>query len=216
MLNLKFIEIAISFLALIYAIIFHEIAHGYVALKLGDSTAKNRGRLTLNPIPHLDILGSILLPALLIVTGSPFIIGWAKPVPVSTIYFKNPIKDMMKVAIAGPLTNFSIALFCSFILKTILFLKIGINSPTGIILHYFTVFLVYSIQINVVLGIFNLLPIPPLDGSRVLLNFLPYHLQSKFMMFERYGFALLFILIYFGFFRIILSFIALPIIRFLL
>jgi Zn-dependent protease len=214
--NINTIELILSFCALIYAVIFHEIAHGYTALKLGDPTAKNSGRLTLNPIPHLDILGSILLPAFLLMSGSSFFIGWAKPVPVCADYLKDPIKDMMKVALAGPLTNFTIAFIASLALKGLTLLQIDASIILKIIVYYLSVFLYFSIQINVVLGIFNLLPIPPLDGSKVLLNFLPYNLQEKFFRFESYGFIFLIALVYFGFLGKILVYVAEPIIKFLL
>ncbi len=180
---------------LIISIIFHEVAHGYVAYRFGDPTAKNLGRLTLNPIPHIDILGSIILPALFILSGSGFILGWAKPVPVEPAFFRNPLKDMMWVALAGPLTNITLAITASAILRTI-FLSAppGFINPNSLLLWA----LQYTIMINIVLALFNMLPIPPLDGSKVLLPFLPSQAQYQFLKLEPFGFLIVFALAYFG------------------
>ena len=148
--------ILISLVILVVSIIFHEVAHGYVAYKFGDPTSKNLGRITLNPIPHIDPIGSLLLPGLMIVTNSPILFGWAKPVPINTRYFKNPIRDMMWVAIAGPLTNISLAIVAS-TLYNILPLQ-GIQHSYG--LYLTASILVSCVQINLILAIFNLFPIP--------------------------------------------------------
>lgn len=172
------------------AIILHEVAHGYVAWKLGDPTAKSLGRITLNPIKHIDLGLSIILPGLLILAGSPVVFGGAKPVPVNPMYFKNPRQGMALVAIAGPVTNLIIAFIC---LQLIPFL------PPGLIFQSLVAsWLVGSIIINVVLAIFNLTPIPPLDGGRILVGILPIDLARNVSKLERYGLVILFGLLYLG------------------
>ncbi len=172
------------------AIILHEVAHGYVAWKLGDPTAKTLGRITLNPIKHIDPTLSILLPGLLILAGSPVVFGGAKPVPVNALYFKNPRRGMAIVAIAGPLTNFIIAFIC---------LNLIPHLPSGIVFQSLIAsWLVGSVIINVVLAIFNLTPIPPLDGGRILVGILPIDLARRLSKLEKYGLFILFALIYLG------------------
>jgi len=188
------------FLVMIPAIILHEVAHGYMALKLGDPTAKRLGRLSLNPISHIDPVGSILIPAVLIVTGAPFFIGWAKPVPVDTSYFKRPVKDMMWVALAGPLTNIAIAVG-----SALMFHILGPDTPALL-----KVTLMVSVQINLFLAIFNMCPIPPLDGSRVLMFFSPPQLQHALLRMEPYGLFIVMALAYFDVFWPILTFFFYP------
>jgi Zn-dependent protease len=177
-------EALIIIFVVLYSIILHELAHGYVADYLGDYTPRYSGRLTLNPLAHLDPLGSILLPIFTYLTGG-FIFGWAKPVPVNPFNFKNPKKDMAIVGIAGPLTNIFLALIFAFLFKTL--------SP---ILPLNQDIFVFLIRINLVLAIFNLLPIPPLDGSRVFLSFLP---MEKQIYLEQFGIILVFAFLYFAF-----------------
>ncbi len=205
--------IAINFIALILAIVFHEVAHGYVALHFGDPTAKNQGRLTLNPIPHIDPIGSLLLPGLLIAAGSSFLIGWAKPVPVRMEYFKHPLKDMTWVALAGPLTNLSLATICSIIIKLLKITPMIFSPGTYLVLDYFTFFLTSFIYINCLLAIFNLLPIPPLDGSKILVYFLPPRAQETFFRLEPFGFVIIFALAYFGFFASVLPYLLNPLLQ---
>ena len=143
----------------ILVIVLHELAHGYVAYKLGDTTAKDAGRLTLNPLAHADPIGTIFLPAILILIHSPVIFGWAKPVPVNPRNFSNPRKGMMLTALAGPAANFLIAVFFAFIFK------MGIFPAQS----FGWTFLLSGIIISLILGIFNLIPIPPLDGSNILI-----------------------------------------------
>jgi len=194
------------------AVILHEVAHGYVAFRVGDPTAKQEGRLSLSPIPHVDPVGSLILPALLIFSGSSFIIGWAKPVPVQARYFQNPLKDMMWVAAAGPLTNISIAVVCSVMLK--LFVAMQLHAgPVG---AYGVYFLQSSIVINLVLAIFNLVPVPPLDGSKIILPFLPLNWRLQYGRFERYGLLVILLLVFFGVFGKILGVLLPPLLRILM
>jgi Zn-dependent protease len=189
---------------LLLALTLHEFAHGYVAFRLGDPTAQGAGRLTLNPLKHLDPLGTI---AFFI-----FHIGWAKPVPVNPVYFKNPQKDMLWVALAGPATNLVLALVSALMVKTVwLLAQILPYSVLGeSILVPLNHTLIASVWINLVLCIFNFLPIPPLDGSRILTGILPNGLARSYASIERYGFILLIILAVSG----ILSKMIMPLITF--
>lgn len=179
----------ISVVVLLFSIIVHEVAHGFVAYKRGDSTAKALGRLTLNPIPHIDILGSIILPLVLMLTGAP-VFGWAKPVPVNMYNLKNPKRDMIFVSLAGVTANFLLAVISGAIMFLIraFFADVSIMASVYVILQY-------TIVINIVLMIFNLIPIPPLDGSRVVLFLLPRELAQKYAKIERYGFWIILILL---------------------
>lgn len=169
---------------LLVALTLHELAHGLVAYKLGDPTAKNQGRLTLNPLKHLDPIGTIAF----------FLIkfGWAKPVPVVPQYFRNPKQGMLFVALAGPLTNLMLALLSVLILKSILpfALVLTQNETVKMITLVIGLMLVHSVWINLVLCIFNFLPIPPLDGSRILAGLLPNKLSHSYLKLEKFGFIL--------------------------
>lgn len=159
--------IIIKILSILYAIVIHEFSHAYIAFKQGDSTAKMNNRLTLNPIPHMDMFGTILLPAMLILSGSPLVIGWAKPVPINPLNFKNQRWGNTLVSLAGPASNLISAVAFVIVLKIIfVFELVGFDS-------YLIVFLSYLIIINTVLMVFNLIPIPPLDGSKFLFDILP-------------------------------------------
>ncbi len=183
------IEIIIfQIIVLIFSAIIHEYMHGWMADQLGDPTAKHEGRLTLNPIPHIDLFGSILLPFILVITGSPFVFGWAKPVPFNPYNLQDKKYGIAKVAAAGPLANLITAIFFGMILRFL-----PIVSSTLVIS------LAIIVQINLILMIFNLLPIPPLDGSKVIMPFLPYDWQVKLANLERYGFILVLIFIIFAF-----------------
>ena len=170
------------------AVIIHEYAHGWVAWKLGDPTAKIAGRLTLNPIVHIDPVGTIFLPLVLLVTNSPVVFGWAKPVPVDFHNLNNPKKDMIWVGLAGPTANILFAILLSFILK--FFILTG-----GYVIP---VILQTAIIINLVLALFNILPIPPLDGSRVAMGLLPREIAMRYARLEPYGFIIIFGLLYMG------------------
>lgn len=178
---------AITIIILLFSVILHEVMHGLVALKFGDTTAQRAGRLTLNPIPHIDLFGTILLPALLIFTGSPILFGWAKPVPINPLNFSNIKKGELFVSGAGIAANFSLAIISALIYHFLNFIPITFPALVGGILQY-------AVTINLVLAVFNLFPIPPLDGSKILLSLLPYNLAKEYIKFERYGFLILLIL----------------------
>lgn len=179
---------ALSIVILLFSVIIHEVMHGLVALKFGDHTAERAGRLTLNPIPHIDLFGTILLPALLIITGSPILFGWAKPVPVNPLNFSNLRKGELLVAAAGIIANFSLAIFAALIYHLLNALPQEFPVIIGSLLRF-------TVLINLVLGVFNLLPIPPLDGSKILLSQLPYNLARSYQRIEPYGFFILLILL---------------------
>ena len=186
-------QIAVWAIPVIFAITLHEVAHGWAASKLGDQTALMLGRLTLNPIKHIDPIGTIVVPIALLVLGG-FVFGWAKAVPVDTRNFKNPAIDMAKVAIAGPLANLIMAIFWAIIAKTGTVLQTS-NPDIAMYLIY-TGFA--GVSINLILLVLNLLPIPPLDGSRVLSAFLPKKLAWQFNQIAPYGFFILIGLMVFG------------------
>ena len=174
---------------LIFSVVFHEVSHGVMANYLGDQTAKNEGRLTLNPLPHLDLMGSIILPALLILSKTGIIFGWAKPVPINPYNFRDQKYGEAKVAIVGPLANFSLALVFGLVIR---FFSYSLD-PSVIY------FLTYIVYINIMLAVFNLVPIPPLDGSHILFTFLPESARSLKRFLSQYGFVILFIIIFFYF-----------------
>jgi len=182
------------------AIVLHEVSHGYVASWLGDDTAERMGRLTLNPIPHIDPIGTILLPALLLLSRSPFLFGYAKPVPISWHNLRNPARDMVYVAAAGPITNLVLALVSAILLGLVAGSAAGGLGSAVDGAHRFSVAvplaeMAYrSVLINVVLAVFNLLPIPPLDGGRVAVGLLPPALAEPLARIEPYGFALILLL----------------------
>jgi Zn-dependent protease len=177
-----------SLLVLLFSVIIHEIAHGGVAYYLGDQTAKYSGRLTLNPIKHLDLFGSIILPLGLFLVHSPFLIGWAKPVPVNPYNFRDQKWGGFKVSIAGPAVNFLIAIIFSLAVR---FLPISqqLSDFFGIIIMY-----------NFILGLFNLIPIPPLDGSWILFSFISDKFRNFKIFLQQYGtYILIFFLFFSGF-----------------
>lgn len=180
---------------LILSIIIHEVAHGSVAYYLGDPTAKYAGRLTLNPLKHLDPIGSIILPIFLIIFKSPILFGYAKPVPINPRNFRDQKYGSMKVALAGPASNLAIAVFFGLILR---FFP-GLSALPGLI-EMFS-FIVY---INILLAIFNLLPIPPLDGSHILFALLPLSARNIKIFLQQFGLFILLFIIFFAFRYIIL------------
>lgn len=179
--------LAISIVIMLFSVIVHEVMHGLVALKFGDHTAEDAGRLTLNPIPHIDLFGTILLPLLLIVSGSPILFGWAKPVPINPLNFSSLRKGEFLVAIAGIMANFSLAIVAAIIFHILSALPQNFPALLGSLLRF-------TVLINLVLGVFNLFPVPPLDGSKILLSQLPYTLASRYQRLEPYGFLILVIL----------------------
>lgn len=196
------LEIVLSLIAVFTAIVLHEFSHGYIAFRLGDSTAKMQGRLTLNPLAHIDPIGTILVPIVLVILRSPFLFGWAKPVPINPNYFRNPYKGMFYVAIAGPLMNIALALGASAIgrlaiLITPLSLLYGRGFSAYVVQTIFYL-LGFFVIINIILAAFNMLPVPPLDGSRVLTYFLPPEGKRVMMQLERYGFLIVLALLYLG------------------
>ncbi len=174
---------------LIMSIVIHEVSHGYAADMLGDPTAKLAGRLTLNPIPHLDPMGSIILPIILVVTNAGFIFGWAKPVPYNPYNLKHGRFGPAIVAVAGPLSN----LFIAFVFGMVLRFGGSLGLPDA-----FLAISIYIVFINILLAVFNMLPIPPLDGSKVLFSVLPYKYQHIEQTLERYGFIILLFVIFFA------------------
>ncbi len=182
-------EITLLIFPVLSAVTFHELAHGYVAYLCGDPTAKNEGRLTLNPIKHLDPIGTIVF----IVTR---MIGWAKPVPINPAYFKNFKRDLFLVSLAGPFMNFILAFLAGIILKFIAHLHITNPFFYYKILLPFAIIMKLTVQINVALAFFNLLPVPPLDGSKILMTVLPENLNRYYAYLEPFGFIIILILVF--------------------
>ncbi len=192
--------IAVWALPVLFAITLHEVAHGWVANKLGDTTAKMLGRLTINPFKHIDPVGTVLVPLAMVILQTGFVFGWAKPIPVNTRNLKNPRKDMAIVAVAGPLSNLLMAIFWVFIYK--LGISMGVDSNLG---QGIRAMGQAGILINLVLFVFNLLPIPPLDGGRVLSGFVPPAVSDMLDRIEPYGFFIVIGLLYFGVLNTILN-----------
>jgi Zn-dependent protease len=193
-------KVAIWAIPVIFAITLHEVAHGYVASKFGDQTARLAGRLTINPIKHIDLIGTIVMPLLMLLVSN-FIFGWAKPVPVDPRNLHHPRRDMAIVALAGPISNILMAIFWGGIVK------IGYYSNP-----WFSTPLIYmgeaGVLINLVLAVLNCIPIPPLDGGRVLYSILPPRMAYNFHRIEPYGFFILILLMFTG----VLNFVIVPVI----
>lgn len=179
------LDIVFSILILIMSVVVHEVSHGFAANYLGDPTARLQGRLTLNPLPHIDPIGSVLVPLLLFFTNAGVMFGWARPVPVNPYNLRGKYGEAI-VAAAGPLSNIALAVFFG------LLVRFGGALPDSF-LHMATL----AVIINIVLAIFNLVPVPPLDGSKILFAFLPYHLQNLRESLERWGFFIVLFFIVF-------------------
>lgn len=205
-------QVIISAIPILIAIILHEISHGFVAYKLGDPTAKMLGRLTLNPIAHIDIFGTILMPILLFIfTNGQFIFGYAKPVPINPYNFKNPKRDMALSAAAGPVCNLLIALVSVLLFKYVL-IPLSVFAPDEVVAKVFKpllMMLAASKSVNVILAAFNLIPIPPLDGGRVLHGLLPQKQAAALEKIEPFGMIILLVLVATG----LAGYIVLPLVR---
>jgi Zn-dependent protease len=192
---------ALWVLPFLAAVVFHEWAHGAVAKRLGDDTASLAGRLTLNPLAHIDPIGTLALPAFLLLSGSPFMFGWAKPVPISFERLNNPRRDMILVALAGPLMNLFLATLSVLALVAIGHLaeQPGESAASGLrVAEPLAYMCQLSLQLNIVLAVFNMLPIPPLDGGRVAVGLLPYQMAESVAQLEPYGFFIILALLWTG------------------
>jgi Zn-dependent protease len=186
-LNIPYIlEIGLMVLVFLFSVIIHEVAHGYVALRNGDPTAKIMGRLTLNPVPHIDPVGSLLLPGLLLLSHSGILFGWARPVPVNPLNYRNYRWGEITVSAAGPLSNLALAAVFAYILR------LDLGNAGLMVMAY------YGVSINIFLALFNLIPIPPLDGSHILAILLPLNLLRLYRHLDQVGFILILILFYTG------------------
>lgn len=183
-------KIVIYALPVIFAITVHEAAHGYAARHFGDMTAQNEGRITLNPLKHIDPFGTIILPALTVMLGG-ILFGWAKPVPVNFGRLRNPKKDMLWVAAAGPASNLVMAIIWALVLKFSISMPDAVAVPLLLMAKA-------GVMINIVLMVLNLLPLPPLDGGRIAVSLLPNTLARSFAQLERYGFIILIVLLFTG------------------
>lgn len=186
MTNLLLTVIAVG--VLMVSVIFHEVAHGYTALRLGDPTARDAGRLTLNPLKHIDPFGTVILPLLLILARFPYPVGWAKPVPVNPLLLRDPRRGMMLVGAAGPLSNVSLALVAAMILRTVPV------SRTPFLFDLLSI----ACYVNILLSVFNLVPVPPLDGSRVVAGLLPPEVRKHYEGLGPYGIFIILGLFYLG------------------
>jgi len=202
--------IVVQIFALVLAVCFHEAAHGWVANRNGDPTARLAGRITLNPLPHIDLFGTILFPAILMITHAPILIGWAKPVPVNPRNFRNPKRGFAQVSIAGPGSNLLLAVLAALALKLWTVLDPGLHdylygyllgdgAARGVSVALpLALFLLQSVYINVVLGVFNCFPIPPLDGGHFLMGVLPPAPARALARVEPFGLFIVLGLAYLG------------------
>lgn len=197
-----FITFGLAFVPALFGIICHEVAHGWAASKMGDPTAKALGRLTLNPIKHIDPVGFGVFAFTALF--SPFIIGWAKPVPVQPRFFRRPREGMVLVSLAGPLTNFLVAIFCALVLKLTINLAMSGFGADSQALELVQRSAMLGIMINCSLAWFNLMPIPPLDGSHILGGLLPRPLAQAYASIARYGMLIIILMVAAGFFGKIL------------
>lgn len=186
-----FLKISVMLVPGMLAIVCHEVSHGYVAWRFGDPTAKMLGRLTLNPLKHIDIIGTIMI----FLIG----IGWAKPVPVVSENLRNPKRDMIWVAAAGPITNIILATVSALLLRGLVAIgnPAAPGSPVSMLSEPVVLMLAFSVYINLLLAIFNMIPVPPLDGGRVLVGLLPYRQAAAWSRIEPYGMIIIIVLVFF-------------------
>ncbi len=189
-------QISIWAIPILAAIVFHEVAHGWVAFRLGDPTAARMGRLTLNPISHIDLFGTVIIPLILVIANAPFLFGYAKPVPVNFQNLRNPKRDMIWVALAGPATNIILALVSYLLLKILVSLDLPRDGSLASTIVIPLIYMLHaSARINIVLAVFNTFPIPPLDGGRVLVGLLPEPYSTTVARVEPYGFLIILVLL---------------------
>ncbi len=213
---MNIVTLVISLFVLLFAITIHEAAHGWAAAKFGDFTAQSMGRVTLNPIAHIDPIGTVLLPLLLVIVGAPPF-GWAKPVPVNPFNLRNPRRDNLWISAAGPASNLTAATLALFGILILKFLNPRVTSflqaflvgrgglPQGVYpLEGLSLILFYGVLVNAYLAVFNLIPVPPLDGSGVLMGFLSEDAAQKYDRIRPYGFIIVLALIYLGLLNVII------------
>ncbi len=192
--ELLLLKALLAYVVLLGSVVFHEYFHACMAQRLGDNSPALRARLTLDPRPHIDKIGTVILPLIVLIIGSPILIGWAKPVPVNVYNLRNPKKDMMLIGASGPLTNFALAFIFTLLFKTGIF-------PAGSLAE---AFIAFTIFLNLILATFNLIPLPPLDGSHILFGLLPSDWERKYIKIQPFAIYILIFLVFTGILRLII------------